>query len=86
MRDSIEEELEILTGKIIRGDITPLMYSLIKDSIFLDDFVKEYGDYLTEENKENVNKQRENKHTNKDSDRGFDFEKWLSESSKPISL
>lgn len=32
-------ELEILTGKLIRGDITPMVYSLIKDSPFISDII-----------------------------------------------
>ena len=33
----LRTELEILSGKLIQGDLTPVVYSLIKDSPFLDD-------------------------------------------------
>ena len=82
----ILEELEFLTGKMLRGDITPLMYQLIKDSPFLDDFIDEYGVYLTEDNREYVSKQRNDKDTSENSSRGFDFEEWLGNSGKPISF
>ena len=35
------EELEELTGKLYRGDITPLMYDLLKDSMNLGDLLFE---------------------------------------------
>lgn len=34
---SLSTELEVLTGKLIRGDITPIVYELVKDSAFLSD-------------------------------------------------
>lgn len=32
MSDLYKEELEELTGKLYRGDLTPLVYDLLKDS------------------------------------------------------
>lgn len=34
-------ELEELTGKIFMGDITPLVFDLIKDSLFKEELIKE---------------------------------------------
>lgn len=35
----LRKELEILTGSLISGDITPFVFSLIKDSPYLDDIL-----------------------------------------------
>lgn len=40
-REIYTSELEELTGKIFMGDITPLVFDLIKDSLFKEELIKE---------------------------------------------
>ena len=49
---TIEEELEVLTGKLIRGNITPIVYDLVKTSPYKLDkehFWKELKAYASSE-------------------------------------
>lgn len=44
----VHDELELLTGKLIQGDITPIVYELLKDSPYKEDIV-EYQSLLVKE-------------------------------------
>lgn len=91
MRDnSIVADLESITGKIIRGDITPIVYDLVKDSRYIDLFVKDYLDYVStsvkEEIKDNVCEQHDDSNTSENTNRGISLEGWLSDNGELISL
>ena len=70
----LQTELEILTGKLIRGDLTAIVYELVKDSSFKNDLVQ-YSS-LREENSD-VYKKRSNGDTNDNSSIGPSFKDWL---------
>lgn len=84
--DALRTDISLLTGKLISGDITPMVFELIKDSPYVDNFIKEYKDYLPKERSINVSEQDANTNTSKDSPAGLDFEEWLANSGKPITL
>lgn len=77
-------ELEILTGKLIRGDITPIVFDLIKDSHFINDIFE-----LTLDNGEcdkNASKEEVSRVTNNDCGIGPDFQEWFSNSVQPVTI
>ena len=88
--NTVRMDLESLTGKIVRGDLTPLIYDLIKDSRYIDVFEQAYIDYMSDNEKEeienNVSKQDTDINSCENNDRGFDIEKWLSEQGELITL
>lgn len=74
---SLLTELEVLTGKLIRGDMTPIVYELIKDSAFVKDIVT----YSTrEDEKEDDSTNRDTYTPNNHSGSGLVYENWFSES------
>lgn len=78
---SLLTELEVLTGKLIRGDITPIVYELIKDSAFVKDIVT----YSTrEDEKEDDNTDRGSYTPNNHSGSGLIYKDWFSESVQPL--
>lgn len=80
------EDLELLTGKLIRGDITPIVYDMIKDSGYLELFVSDYLDYMSDEEKKNVSEQNINNDSSEDTHRGFSFEEWLASEGEPVTV
>ena len=88
--NAVRMDLESLTGKIVRGDLTPLIYDLIKDSRYIDVFEQAYIDYMSDNEKEEIEKNVSKQDTDIDScennDRGLDIEKWLSEQGELITL
>lgn len=84
--NNVVADLESLTGKIIRGDITPIVYELIKDSGHIQEFKEDFMDYMSEERSKDVLKQNIDSNTSEDTNTGFSFEKWLADAGEPISL
>lgn len=73
MLDKYQDEIELITGKVYNGDLTPIVFDLVKDSRHLDSLYQ----YLTGE----ILKHDINNNTGKvvraqDSDRPC-FEKWF---------
>lgn len=54
--DIYKSELEELTGKVYRGDLTPMVFDLIKESLFKEVLIKELSgeDFIVEMNAETV--------------------------------
>lgn len=82
--DMLRTELEMLTGKLIRGDLTPVVYDLIKDSPFKDDLL-EYSSTVREET-EDVIETRLSRHADNNGSFGIDFKDWLANEVQPISV
>ena len=84
---SITEDLEALTGMLIRGPITPVVYNLLKDSPYKEDILQ-YKDLISKERREliNVSKQDASTNTVEEDDSRVSFERWLSDIGKPVSL
>lgn len=80
----LRTELEALTGKLIRGDLTPIVYELIKESPFKLDIL-EYSS-IPKERIEDATKKRISGHANFDSCAGPNFEDWFSNEAQPITL
>ena len=80
----LRTELEMLTGKLIRGDLTPVVYDLIKDSPFKGDLLV-YSSTAREET-EDVIETRLSRHTDNDGSFGIDFKDWLANEVQPISI
>lgn len=80
----LRTELEMLTGKLIRGDLTPVVYDLIKDSPFKDDLL-EYSSAVREET-EDVIETRLSRHADDDGGFGIDFKDWLANEVQPIAI
>lgn len=59
-KEIIKDELEYLTGKLYRGDITPIVYDLVKDSNYLKALLIDLGS-VYESNKPVKNENRDNK-------------------------
>lgn len=74
----IRDDLEILTHRIVRGDITPVVYDLIKESPFIGDI------YLGEELKY-ADKECGSRTADDESFRGVDFKSWLSDNVQPVA-
>lgn len=70
----LRTELEILTGKLIRGDLTAIVYELVKDSPFKSDLIQ-YSSLREEMSV--VNKKRSNGDTNDNSSIGPSFKDWI---------
>lgn len=79
----ISSELEVLTGKLIRGDITPLVYELIKDSAFIDDIFE--ISTVEKEVGEDVSEGKIPGYADNISNVGFDFKNWLTNEVQSIS-
>lgn len=80
----LRTELEMLTGKLIRGDLTPVVYDLIKDSAFKTDLL-EYSSTVREET-EDVIETRLSRHADNNGSLGIDFKDWLANEVQPISV
>lgn len=80
----LRTELEMLTGKLIRGDLTPVVYDLIKDSAFKADLL-EYSSTVREET-EDVIETRLSRHADNNGSFGIDFKDWLANEVQPISV
>ena len=78
---SLANELEVLTGKLIRGDITPIVYELVKDSVFLSDIAT----YSTREvTTQYDNADRSSYTSNVDCSTGFILKDWLRDNVQPL--
>lgn len=84
MASIIFNDLEAMTGKLIKGDITPIVYDMIKDSQYILEFVKEYDSQWKEEERVIHEKQNTDSDTNRTT--GVSIEDWISEYCKPFSL
>lgn len=84
MIKTIRSELEILKGSLIRGDATPIVYDLIKDSPFIEDIL-EYST-ISKGEKENVHKKRSVGDASINSGSGSAFEDWFKNEVQPISI
>lgn len=76
MHDSndYKTELESLSGKVFNGDITPIVFDLLKDSKHIDKLIE----HLRKGDKKHVNNNKPNNTVRKkDYDRPC-FEKWFS--------
>lgn len=51
-RDIYQDEIEELTGKIFKGDLTPLVYDLFKDSNDIEGLIKYLTGEIIEKEKE----------------------------------
>lgn len=80
----LRTELEMLTGKLIRGDLTSVVYDLIKDSAFKADLL-EYSSTVREET-EDVIETRLSRHADNNGSFGIDFKDWLANEVQPISV
>ena len=80
----LRTELELLSGKLIQGDLTPVVYSLIKDSPFLDDIFL-YSS-IQREDTADVNEEKVSGHANNDSNSRPAFAVWLSDEVQSISI
>lgn len=80
----VREELEALTGKLIRGDITAVVYELIKDSPFIDDIYEYSG--VEKEEVEDVYKGSGAGPTDDFSSFGADFQNWLTDQVQSIPV
>ena len=85
--DSIREDLESLTGMLIRGSITPLVYNLLKDSPYKEDILQ-YKDLISKERRDSIDVQKQDKSSNtiEEADNRTSFERFLAEFGKPVSL
>lgn len=73
MIDIIQYDLQCLTGKVVSGDLTPLVYELLRGGRGMEEFI-------------NVSVEHEDNDTDEDSSRGFDFTRWLTDNGKPVSI
>ena len=80
----LRTELEILTGKLIRGDLTPIVYELIKDSPYLDDIFL-YSS-IQREDIGDVNEKKVSGHADHDIGRRDMFKVWLSDEVQSITI
>ena len=67
-------ELQAFTGQLFTGDITPVLYDLLKTT----DHVNELLNFLRGEVKSNVHPKRPDKVTNTESSNGLSIEDWFS--------
>lgn len=79
----ISTDFECLIGKVLRGDITPYVYELIKDSAFIDDI---FSLGTVKRRERNVRENGIPGHADEVSSRGTSFENWLSESVQSITI
>lgn len=68
------QELEVLTGKYLSGDITPIVYDLLKDTRYKSELIS----YLSEGKIVNVDNNKSNTTACEEDNLRPDFEKWFS--------
>ncbi len=66
---TVRRELEFLTGKLIQGDITPIVYELLKDSCYKEDILM-YESFLVKEHE--ISKRETMKEEGRE-----DFDTWI---------
>ena len=84
MKAGCTNDMWIHLQELNRGDITPLIYELIKDSPFIDDIFKVSS--VKKEEVKHVRKERISGPANTIGSRGFSFENWLSQSVQSIPV
>lgn len=84
---SVREDLETLTGMLIQGPITPIVYNLLKDGPYKEDILQ-YKDLISKERREiiDVSKQDQSSNTDEKADSRISFEEWLADIGKPVSI
>lgn len=84
---SVNEDLEALTGMLIQGPITPIIYNLLKDSPYKEDIL-EYKDLISKERRDSINVSKQNASTDisTEADSRSSFEEWLADIGKPVTL
>lgn len=75
----LRTELEVLTGKLIRGDITPIVYELIKDSPYVMD-IFEHSAVVIKEEDTGDSQESPSRHADNNGRSGPSFESWLRDS------
>jgi hypothetical protein len=75
----LREDLECLTGKLIKGSLTPIIYDLLKDSPYIEDL-------RTVKGGTDVSKQRTNTNNKPIVAGGSDIDKWLRQHGKAVTL
>lgn len=73
MVNVIQYDLQCLTGKVVSGDLTPLVFDLLKGGKGMEEFI-------------NVSIEHEDNDTSEDCCGGIDFTQWLSDNGKPVSI
>ena len=68
------QELEVLTGKYLSGDITPIVYDLLKDTKYKSELIS----YLSEGKIVNVDNNKSNTTACEEDNLRPDLEKWFS--------
>lgn len=79
----MKTDLEVLTGKIIRGDLTPIVYELIKDSTFISD-INLYGS--TREGTKDVIATSTKRDAVHDGSTRLNFKDWFANEVQPVSV
>lgn len=79
----LRHEFEVLSGKLIRGDITPMVYELVKDSPFIMDLL-EYSS--VREETEDVAETRVSGHANEYGGARLDIKDWIANEVQPITV
>jgi hypothetical protein len=81
MSSLIREDLESLTGKLIQGSLTPVVYELLKDSPYKEDILQ-YKDLIS---KEVISKVKQPNPVQKTKENQLnEFEQWIMRNAKII--
>lgn len=84
MRDMLRTEFEVLTGKLIRGDLTPIVYELIRESPYIDD-IFEYSSVAKEEAQSDSEKSS-SQYADEHGSAGPSFESWFANEVQSITV
>lgn len=82
----VREDLEALTGSLLMGPVTPILYNILKDSPCKEDILN-YRDLISKERREEVVSKQNTSSNNIEVDDGrVSFEEWLRDIGKPVSI
>lgn len=77
----LRDDIELLSGKVISGSLTPVMYLLLKDSDAFDVLCRDLGVEVTDDN---INNKPTN--TGPVAVGGLSLTEWLANTGQPVTL
>ncbi len=80
----VKDELELITGRLIDGPVTPVIFQLLKDSPVFDQVCSDVK--LLHGREQSDNTPRTEEVTFQNFGRGFDVLQWLADNGKPLAL